>query len=614
MCGIFAYSGPRNVTEVLIQGLKGLEYRGYDSAGLAFFNGHRIQRFRVCGGVSELEEKVQPSNSQGSLGIGHTRWATHGPPSEKNAHPHHSHFIYVVHNGVIENAEEIKQIINPQTLLSDTDTEVIPHLIHHFCKTENLDFLQSIFKSVHWMKGSYAVAAINEQQPEDIIAFKSGPPLILCKGKDEFFISSDPQAVVQQNMEMIFLEDEEILYLKKNKFQIFNFKGETVSREFKKYFRQKIDNDKGHHPHFMIKEILEQPQSLMRLIASHIDKNKQEIHFQLSKGDEKEFNRLFKDSSEMTILACGSSYHSAVFAKYFLEDVGNIRVNVEIASEFIYRKAFVSPGAPVLFISQSGETADILTALKQTQALGLKSLSLCNVRDSSLDRKTDFSLFMEAGSEVAVASTKSFSASLMALSLLAFHLSKLKGLMDLKQEKDFVQQFLVLPALMEKVLKCDQFFLEIMEKLKNFKAFFYLGRGFYYPMALEGALKLKEIAYLHAEAYPSGEMKHGPLAMIDKNTAVVALLPYTGMTYKKSLINLKEAQSRGACIISIGGREKDEELKKISDYHLPVPESHELLHPVLVLIPLQMMAYYISRSYGYNADRPRNLAKSVTVE
>lgn len=614
MCGIFAYSGPRNVTEVLIEGLKGLEYRGYDSAGVAFFESGRVQRLRVCGGVNELKKKIQSLDHKNSLGIGHTRWATHGAPAEKNAHPHHSHFIYVVHNGVIENAEEIKQIIDPKNLLSDTDTELIPHLIHHFCKTENLDFLQSVFKSIHWMKGSYAVVVINEKQPDEIIAFKSGPPLILCKGDNEFFISSDPQAVTQQGVEMIFLEDEEVLHLKKNKFQIFNFKAEKVSRKFKKYSFQEVDKDKGNHPHFMIKEILEQPQSLTRLMNSHIDKNKQEIIFKLSKGSEKDFNKLFKSSPELTILACGSSYYSAVFAKYFLEDIGKIRVNVEMASEFIYRESFISKGSPVLFISQSGETADILTAFKQTEKLGLKSLSLCNVKDSSLDRKTDFSLSMSAGPEVAVASTKSFSASLMALSLFAFHLAKLKGNLDSKQEQDFVQQILALPSLMEKVLHCDQFFLKIMKKLKSFKAFFYLGRGLYYPIALEGALKLKEIAYLHAEAYPSGEMKHGPLAMIDKSTAVVALLPYSGTIYKKSLINLKETQSRGACIISIGGREGDEELKNVSDYHLPLPESHKLFHPLLTLIPLQVMAYYISRSYGYNADRPRNLAKSVTVE
>ena len=614
MCGIFAYSGPRSITQVLIEGLKKLEYRGYDSAGLAFFNGNQIHCFRVCGGVSELEKKVKTLSHKNSLGIGHTRWATHGSPSEKNAHPHHYHFIYVVHNGVIENTEEIKQIIDPQLLSSDTDTEVIPHLIHHFCEKEHLNFLSSVLKSIHFIKGSYAVVAINEKQPDEIVAFKSGPPLVLCKGDKEFFVSSDPQSVGSQVDQIIFLEDEEVLFLKKDRFQIFNFQGQKVSHEFKKYSQEQIDSEKGHHPHFMIKEILEQPHTLTRLITKHIDKNNQEIVLKLSKGNEKEFNSLLKNSSEMIILACGSSYHSALFAKYLLEDIGRIKVNVEIASEFIYRKAFASKNTLALFISQSGETADTLAAFKQIEQLGLRSLSLCNVKNSSLDRRADFSLSMSAGAEMAVASTKTLSASIITLCLLAFHWAKIKGLTNLKQEQNFVISLLSLPSYVEKVVRCDQFFLKIMETLKTFKAFFYLGRGPYFPIALEGALKLKEIAYLHAEAYPSGEMKHGPLAMIDKTTAVLALLPQSGILYQKSLINLKEVKSRGACIIAIGGKEKDNILKSLSDYYLPLPESHEFFHPLLTLIPLQMMAYYISRSYGYNADRPRNLAKSVTVE
>ena len=364
----------------------------------------------------------------------------------------------------------------------------------------------------------------------------------------------------------------------------------------------------------MLKEVLEQPQTLAGLIANHIDKNKESFYLRLSKGNKESFDKLFKISSELLILACGSSYHSALFAKYFLEDIGKIQVKVEIASEFIYRNAFVSKTTPVLFISQSGETADILTALRHIQSLGLKCLSLCNVRNSSLERKSDFSLSMLAGPEIAVASTKTFSASLMVLSFLAFHIAKLKGHLVLRAERNFIKYLIAYPSLVKQVLHCDEFFLKIMEKLKKFQAFFYLGRGLCYPIALEGALKLKEVAYLHAEAYPSGEMKHGPLAMIDKTTAVIALLPFSGVLYKKSLTNIKEAKSRGACIISIGGRKEDRELKKISDYHLPLPESHKLFQPLLTLIPLQMMAYYISRSYGYNVDRPRNLAKSVTVE
>lgn len=614
MCGIFAYSGPRNVTEVLIRGLTNLEYRGYDSAGIAFFDKNSIQRFRVCGGVKKLKHTSQPLSHKKGLGMGHTRWATHGSPSETNAHPHHSGPIYVVHNGVIENVPEIKQIISIDKLLSETDTEVIAHLINHFYQSKKLNFLESVFKSVPLLRGSYAVAAMNEKTPEEIVAFKSGPPLILAKKEKEVFISSDLHAL-EKDSKILFLEDQEILHLKANQLQIFNFKGEAIKRNFKKMPKDnssKWDSSKGSHPHFMIKEILEQPLVLSQLIEQHIKKNPHEIIFKTSKGNKKELKELLKSTPEILILACGSSYYAGLFAKYFLEDIAKIRVNVEIASEFIYKNPVILPNTLAVFISQSGETADILTALKQTQQLGLKSLCFCNVQNSSLDRKTNFSVSLSAGKEAAVASTKTFFASVFSLSLFALFISKSKGLS--RETQTVIKELLSLPAQTEKILNCDQFFLEIMAKLKQFKTFLYLGRGLYYPIALEGALKLKEIAYLHAEAYPSGEMKHGPLAMIDKNTAVVALLPHEGVLYQKSLTNLREAQSRGAYLITIGGKPEDQELKKLSDSFLSLPAAHSLIHPFLSIAPLQMMAYYISRSFGYNVDQPRNLAKSVTVE
>ena len=614
MCGIFAYSGPRNATEVLVNGLKNLEYRGYDSAGIAFFDKKTIHRFRVCGGVDELKKKLKSIPQKGQLGMGHTRWATHGSPSETNAHPHRSDSIYVVHNGVIENTAEIKQIISLDKLLSETDTELIAHLINHFYKSKKMSFLESVLKSAPLLRGSYATVVMNEKSPTEIIAFKSGPPLILAKKEAEFFISSDLQAL-ENAKNVIILEEEEILHLKANQFQIFNFKGKKVNRGFQKMVQDKppsLNNSKEKHPHFMIKEILEQPLVLSQLITTHINKNSQEIEFKISRGDSEELKQILKTTPEILILACGSSYYSALSAKYFLEEQAKIRVNVEIASEFIYKKPLVFSNTLAVFISQSGETADILTALKQTKQIGLKSLCFCNVQNSTLERKTNFSVSLSAGKETAVASTKSFLASVFSLSLFSCFISKIRG--QLEKESEIITSLLSLPSLTEKVLTCDQFFLEIMEKLKSFKTFLYLGRGPYYPMALEGALKLKEIAYLHAEAYPSGEMKHGPLAMIDKNTAVLALLPAEGVLYQKSLTNLREAQSRGAYLISIGGKAEDKELKQLSHSFLSLPAVHNLIHPFLSIIPLQMMAYYISRSYGYNVDQPRNLAKSVTVE
>ena len=614
MCGIFAYSGPRNVTKVLINGLTNLEYRGYDSAGIALFDKKAFYRFRVCGGVKELKNKTRFLSNKGGLGMGHTRWATHGSPSETNAHPHHSDSIYIVHNGVIENMTELKQIISPDKLLSETDTELIAHLVNHFHKSEKLSFLDSVLKSVPLLRGSYAVVAMHEKNPEEVIAFKAGPPLILAKKENEFFISSDLHAL-ENDVEVLFLEEEEILHLKANQFQIFNFKGNKIERDFKKIPVEKdstLNSFKGQHPHFMIKEILEQPRVLSQLIDRHIDEHSQEIKFNISKGNPEELNQLLKNSSEILILACGSSYYAGLFAKYLLEDIAKTRVSIEIASEFIYKKPVILPNTLAVFISQSGETADILTALKQTNQMELKSLCFCNVQNSSLERKTNYSVSLLAGKEIAVASTKTFFASVFSLSLFTFFIAKIKGI--LKEEQNIITELLSFSSQTEKILNCDQFFLEIMEKLKSFKTFLYLGRGLYYPMALEGALKLKEIAYLHAEAYPSGEMKHGPLAMIDKNTAVVAFLPAEGILYQKSLINLKEAKSRGAYLISIGGKSEDKELKSLSDSFLNLPIVHSFIHPLLSIVPAQMMAYYISRSFGYNIDQPRNLAKSVTVE
>ena len=620
MCGIFAYSGSTKKTDqVLIQGLKYLEYRGYDSTGIAFFENNKIKRYRVRGGVEKLEKKIPRynktrankinSNKIRKLGMGHTRWATHGKPSKINAHPHKGGSIYVVHNGIIENTNQIKKIISSEDLVSETDTELIPHLIHFFIQKEGLDFFKAVLKSLPLLKGSYAVVALCEDNLNEVIAFKSGPPLILAKEKKDFFISSDLQAL-DETMSVLFLEDEEILHLKNDRHLIFNFKGHPVKRNFQKNFKRNQSKvEKGKHPHFMIKEILEQPEILSSLIASHLDKTKKQFNFQISKGDLTDLNQSLKDSSQLLILACGSSYFAGLFAKYVLEDLVGISVQVETASEFIYRKKSLRPEILVFFISQSGETADILTAFKQVKKSNLKTLSLCNVENSTLDRKSDFSLNMQAGAEIAVASTKAFSASLLSLIFFGFHLQKIRLALN-KEERLFIKELLKLPPLMKEILNSGQFFLEIMEELKKFKTFFYLGRGFYYPIALEGALKLKEIAYLHAEAYPSGEMKHGPLAMIDKNTALLALLPPPGLLYEKNLTSIKEALSRGAGLIAIGG-EKD---IKESRHFLTLPKTHRFLHPLLSLIPLQMMAYYISRSYGYNADRPRNLAKSVTVE
>ena len=651
MCGIFSYSGPRDPVNLLLAGLKDLEYRGYDSAGLAFFDQKgEIRRFRVCGGVEELSQAVKKKKIKAPslcVGIAHTRWATHGPPSTKNAHPHRFGLAYAVHNGVIENEDEIKNFVRPKKLVSDTDSEWIPCLVHHFRQTENLSFLQSALKTARKLKGAFATALIDGRNTDHLIAFKSGPPLVFGRGlKGGFFVASDPGALAGRAKDIMILEDEELLHIQGGGFQIFDFKGRRKhGKSFEKHFQKSQKSEKGRFPHFMLKEIFEQPKIVRRLIQTHTAKPDKKFlsrsgarvgkpaagqvtgqkpngavgggggfSLQLDKGDSKGLGAVLQKAPEILILACGSSYHAGLYAKYILEDYGGIKANVETAGEFVSRRAEVLPGSLALFVSQSGETADILSALKITQQKGLKSLSLCNVSHSSLKRKTDFSLNLMAGPEIAVAATKSFSASLVLLSFLAFYAARLKGALPAPTQRALKRHISALSQKTSAVLKRDVFFLKMMKNLKTFKKFFYLGRGPYYPLALEGALKLKEIAYLHAEAWSGGEMKHGPLAMIDSQSLVVALLPREGLLYKKSLINLKEAKARGACIVSIGGKAGDKSITALSAEHLPLPETHSALQALLAVPPLQMMAYYIARSYGYNVDKPRHLAKSVTVE
>ena len=599
----------------------------------------------------------------------------------------------MVHNGVIENEEELRKIIQPEGLVSETDTELIACLVSRFYRQGKPDFFQSALKAMDLLKGSYAAAVLCAEAPGELIAFKKGPPLALCRGHGEFFVSSDPHVAGKYSEELLFLEDGDILHLQKNQFKVFHTgdgapprlvaagaprerslkqqgadsgqqtargrqqadQGAAPQRKFIRWPVKESLSEKGGYPHFMLKEIFEQPLAASRLIGANIDKARGELRLQISKGDKKSFDSLWKNHSRILIIACGSSYHAALFAKYIMEEMAPIHVDVEVASEFIYRIAALRHKGPALFISQSGETADILKALEQTKKQGLSAISLCNVQGSSLDRRADFGLNMAAGHETAVASTKTFSASLIMLSMLSLHIARLKSRLSenphqgeaappagsrgktarpkppagLKAKpfksaarkpqsggegREIIKSLLSLPSLMEEALSYDRLFLDQVERLKRFSGFFFLGRGAYYPIALEGALKLKEISYLHAEGYPAGEMKHGPLAMIDENMMAVFLLPSSEALYEKALTNLKEAKARGAALMAIGGPAESSELKKLCGSHLPLPKTHKALHPVLSLIPLQLMAYFISRSCGYNADRPRNLAKSVTVE
>ena len=614
MCGIFAYSGSRQVKDVLIEGLKKLEYRGYDSSGVAFVSKdtNKVHCIKTEGDISRLEQLFVKKEHQGFLGIGHTRWATHGTPTTNNAHPHQAGPIYLVHNGIIENEDELKSSYKlDKHLTSQTDTEVVAHLLLNFYQKNKQDFVQACLQTMKLLKGAYAIVCINQNFPDEIFAFKKGPPLLLCRGDKELFISSDIHSVSEYTEEVIFLGDDEVLHIKNQDFKIYDSSKKEVKKSWEKITKSKNSSDKGMFPHFMLKEIFEQPVAISRIIDKHVDKTNKTINFCLDKQEDmKSFNETVKKSSGLLILACGSSYFAGLFAKYLIEDAAGFKVDVEIASEFIYRRACIPKGTLVLCISQSGETADTLTAVQKVRKEGCQVLSLCNHSQTSLSRLSDYNFLMHAGQEIGVASTKSFSSSLVALSFLGMHLASVRGTLK-GTESELVQSFLTLPSYLEETLNSQKFFIKNQEELKKFSGFLYLGRELYYPVALEGALKLKEVAYVHAEGYASGELKHGPLALIDKNIAALVLLPDEDILYRKTLTNLKEVRSREACVICIGG---SGDLSSLCKYHLPLPRTHRYLKPILTLVPLQLMAYYISRSYGYDADKPRNLAKSVTVE
>lgn len=609
MCGIFAYSGSEHVKDVLINGLKKLEYRGYDSAGVAFFEKQSIQCFKSEGDLSRLETLLDSEKSNGVLGIGHTRWATHGAPTKVNSHPHSSGSMHIVHNGIIENEKEIKQKFNFENINSETDSECIAALIFKFYK-ENSNFLDSVLKSLKCLEGSYSVVALCEDLPNEMIGFTNGPPLLLCQGKSGLYISSDPSAYPEDVLKVIYLDAGDVVRIQGQKFEIFNSEGKPVKKDFIVIDKKKNHSEKKGFPHFMLKEIFEQPLIISSLLERHIDKSLFKLKFQFSKGSNDFFEKEIKNAPSLLIVACGSSYYAALFAKYLMEEFSQIKVDVEIASEFIYKKSPLLKGTLTLFISQSGETADTLMALKRVQKENLKTISLCNVKHSSLERACDYFIDMEAGAEIGVASTKSFTASLLLLYLFSLHIQKIKShKASLEAEK--IKSLLSLPSYMEKVLRSDSFFKDHAKEFKSFSGFLFLGRNFCYPIALEGALKLKEISYLTAEAYPSGEMKHGPLALISKERAVISLMPSQGLLYKKSLINLKEACSRGAYCIVIGG---GEDAQSLCNHFISLPESDLFTQSFLATIPLQLMSYFIAKDLGYNPDKPRNLAKSVTVE
>lgn len=608
MCGIVGYYGPKEPKDVLMQGLKCLEYRGYDSAGVAILHDGSFRLVRAEGKLSSLEAKLKNEKFNGRLGIGHTRWATHGAPIEKNAHPHVVDGISLVHNGIIENYLELKEELSDKTnFSSDTDSELVAHLIAGKVKG-GLDLLGAVIEVLPKLRGAFSILVVSKDQPDEMVAFKNGPPLVIGLAGDSTIVASDVQVIVPYTKSVIYLDDFEIAHVRKSDVRLLNRDGKALQKPVVTLDWTSEKAEKEGYSHFMLKEIFEQPRAVAHAIAPHIDLAALSLKLDSSGISADVFNKV----EQIFIVACGTSYYAGLVGKYLIESMARIPVEVDIASEFRYRNPILPENSLAISISQSGETADTLAAIRMLKSRKVPVLSVCNVKNSSIDREAEGHLYMNSGPEMGVASTKAFSSSLALMNVLAMQLAKSKGLLKREDEKKAVQALVSAPSLMENVLAYDKFFSQAASTLKKFKGFLYFGRGVSYAIALEGALKLKELAYMHAEGYAAGEMKHGPLALIDKEMAVVVLAPKDEL-YEKTVSNLEEAKARGGQIISLGSG-LDEKLKKLSIHFLSIPEADWNVNPLLEVIPLQLLAFHVANALGHDVDQPRNLAKSVTVE
>ncbi|HYG55456.1 MAG TPA: glutamine--fructose-6-phosphate transaminase (isomerizing) [Burkholderiales bacterium] len=607
MCGIVAAVARRNVVPILIEGLKRLEYRGYDSAGVAVVNGS-LQRVRACGRVSQLEDLVQTTNLEGLVGIGHTRWATHGVPSERNAHPHVSGGVSVVHNGIIENHDEVRARLKAQgyEFTSDTDTEVIAHLVHSFL--EDLPLFEAVQRATRELVGAYAIAVISAADTEKLVVARMGAPLLLGLGENENFAASDTSALLQVTRQMIYLEEGDCAEVTLKSVHIVDAQGHRVERPL---FVSQLTADAielGTYQHYMQKEIFEQPAALEATLEGVA--KAQSLVPQIFGFSAIE---VLESIDSVLILACGTSYHAGVVARYWLESIAGVPTNVEIASEYRYRDTVPNPRTLVIVISQSGETADTIAALHHAQRLGQKlSLAICNVPESSLVRHSSLKFLTRAGPEIGVASTKAFTAQLSALLLLAATLGKLRGRLSLEREIEMLAALRELPAAVARALRTEPRIRRWAEKFAACEHALFLGRGVHYPIAMEGALKLKEISYIHAEAYAAGELKHGPLALVDRNMPVVAIAPKDALLDKLKS-NLQEVRARGGELYVLANRAANVE-EEDGVHVVRLPDHPPVLSPIVSTVPLQLLAYHAALLRGNDVDKPRNLAKSVTVE
>jgi glucosamine--fructose-6-phosphate aminotransferase (isomerizing) len=620
MCGIVGYVGNKQVVPLIIDGLRKLEYRGYDSAGIAVVNeGHELEIRRAEGKLRNLEEAIRLSPLDGTYGIGHTRWATHGRPTEENAHPHRdcTGRVVVVHNGIIENYLQLKERLrkSDHRFVTETDTEIMAHLIEEYLK-QDLTFEQAVRGAVSELRGIFALSIIHADEPDTIIAVRQGPPVVIGLGDREFFVASDIPPILHHTRDVFFLGDGEIAVITKDSVRVTDFEGNSVQPAIQRITWDPIMAEKGGFKHFMLKEIYEQPRSVRDTVQGRISLDSGQVFLdEMNNITEADFKRF----SSIKIAACGTSWHAGLAGKYMIEQLARVPVDVDYASEFRYRDPVMDENTLLLVISQSGETADTIAALREAKELGAKILAICNVQGSMIVREADGTILTHAGPEIGVASTKAFTGQMVALYLLGLYLGQIRGTLSKDQARFHAQELAELPVKLEQLLNNSDSIEELAKEFFRATDFLYLGRGINFPVALEGALKLKEISYIHAEGYPAGEMKHGPNALIDERLPVLFINTReegnraSELRYEKTHSNIVEVKAREGIVISVL-TEGDEMSSVVSDHVIEIPASSDLLSPILSIIPLQLLAYHIAVRRGCDVDQPRNLAKSVTVE
>jgi glucosamine--fructose-6-phosphate aminotransferase (isomerizing) len=624
MCGIVGYVGKKSVVPVIIEGLRRLEYRGYDSAGIAVGDHGQggLDIRRAEGKLRNLEEAIRLKPLEGTYGIGHTRWATHGRPTEENAHPHRdcTGKIVVVHNGIVENYLTLKKklIEEGHKFTTETDTEIIAHLVEKYSTPQNgkrPSLEDAVRQTVKQLTGVFALAVISTDEPNKIVAARNGPPAVIGLGNDEYFVASDVPAILHHTRDIFFLADGDMAIVTTRGVQLTDFDGKPVVRQVQHVTWDPIQAEKGGFKHFMLKEIYEQPSAVRETTLGRVSQDTGHIFLEEMDITEAEF----REAQKINIIACGTSWHAGQAGKFMIESLARVPVEVDYASEWRYRDPIVQPNTITLVISQSGETADTIAAQREAKSKGSKTLAICNVVGSMITREAAGTIYTHAGPEIGVASTKAFTAQLTALYIFAMYLAQVRGVMKPEQARASMLELTRIPAKLETLLSNDKACDDLAKQYQKVHDFLFLGRGIHYPIALEGALKLKEISYIHAEGYPAGEMKHGPNALIDENLPVVVIAtrdlnnPDSVQRYEKTISNLKEVKARSGVVIAIA-TEGDEEIKESADHVLYIPSAPEELSPILEVVPMQLLAYHIAVRRGCDVDQPRNLAKSVTVE